>query len=156
MPSRTQNSAFTLIETLLIIGLVSILIGIVIVAINPGRQFAMARNAERKLGIEQINAALNQYYMDNRAYPDTITGSLTEICNTGAEAVGHDIDCDGLELIDLSILVPNYLISIPTDPLSFSESGAGYKIIINNQNKIGLSAPAELDQIIVLGDISGD
>ena len=152
-PAKLQRSGgFTLLEILLVVGIISILAGIVIVAINPSKQLATVRNTERKSDIKQIDSALTQYYIDNFRYPSSLTGSLTEICDTGAlasstTAVGGG-SCSGL--INLSPLVPTYFTAVPKDPQASTTNGAGYKVILSS-GKIGLSALGELGQSITLG-----
>jgi prepilin-type N-terminal cleavage/methylation domain-containing protein len=149
---KTKQSGFTLLEILLVVGIIAILAGIVIVAINPSRQLAYARNTERKSDLKQINSALQQYYIDHREYPLTLTGTLTEICDTGTATSSSDITtlCDNAELIDLSFLVPTYLTAIPTDPQATTTSGAGYQVVRHSSRRIGLSAPSELGQVITI------
>ena len=65
MKNKNPQKGFTLLEILLVVGIISILAGIVIVAINPSKQLATVRNAERKSDIKQIDSALTQYYIDN-------------------------------------------------------------------------------------------
>jgi prepilin-type N-terminal cleavage/methylation domain-containing protein len=60
-----KKLGFTLLEILLVVGIISLLAGIVIIAINPGKQLATVRNTERKSDIKQINSALTQYYIDH-------------------------------------------------------------------------------------------
>ncbi len=146
------RKGFTLLEILLVIGIIAILASIVIIAINPGRQLAQARNLERKSDLKQIDSALTQYYIDNNEYPASLAGvsDLTEICDTGASSSPSGIECG--TLINLSELVPKYLTAIPTDPSATTTNYAGYKIIRTGK-KIGLSAPAELEQIITIGTV---
>lgn len=152
MPRNIIKKGFTLLEILLVVGIISILAGIVIVAINPGRQIAMARNTERKSDLKQINSALQQYYIDNRGYPDGIGEELVDICDTGANASSTEMTdlCAEAGLVNLSVLVPTYITAIPKDPQVSTTTSAGYKIKRHSSGKIGLSASAELNQRIVV------
>jgi prepilin-type N-terminal cleavage/methylation domain-containing protein len=128
-----NNKGFTLLEILLVTGIIGILSAIVIIAINPGRALARSRDLQRKVGITEINKGLNQYYIDNGYYPSTITPELKSICVTGSSATSTGIDCAGK--IDLSMLVPTYLPSIPVDP-----TGVGYKVGFNSSRRVMLVA----------------
>lgn len=163
-----KKRGFTLLEILLVVGIIAILAGIVIVAINPGRQLALVRNTERKSDLKQINNAIQQYYIDNHEYPATVTvlTDLTEICNTGtaSSSILAGVSCG--TLVDLSSLVPEYITAIPVDP-SGSETafldkiistvyagtnGTGYWIEPDQYNKIIVVAPqAELEAFIAIG-----
>ena len=48
MTARTFKKGFTLIELLVVIGILAVLLTIVLIAINPGRQFAQANNTKRR------------------------------------------------------------------------------------------------------------
>ena len=153
--NKFLESGFTLLEILLVIGIIAVLAGIVIVALNPGKMLASARNTERKSDLKQINDALQQYYIDHREYPSSLLGTLTEVCKTGAVASSSVAGvyganyCNGL--VDLSVLVPVYLPAIPADPQATTTGGAGYKVIkYSSGGKIGLSASAELGQTITI------
>ena len=151
---KTLNSGFTLLEILLVVGIISILAGIVIVAINPGRQLALARNTERRSDLKQINSALQQYYIDHREYPAGLTDELVDICDTGNTASSSVDDVFGVgycdDLVNLSVLVPTYLTAIPKDPQASTTASTGYKVKKHSSGKIGLSAPAELNQTIAI------
>ena len=113
---NNSTKAFTLLEILLVVGIIALLAGIVIVAINPGRQLAQTRNAERKSDLKQLHSAMTQYYIDHGFYPasTTLSTTLKEICDTGSTSSPSGLLCTGL--IDLSELVPTYITAIPKDP----------------------------------------
>jgi type II secretion system protein G len=130
---KTKKKGFTLLEILLVIAMIGILAVIVIVAINPIRQLSQARNAQRRVDINTIEKALEQYAIDNNGYPAGLTGTYQDICPSSGVCV------------DLSILIPNYIAGVPRDP-----SGANYQVAINpNNGKITVRAPGgELGQSI--------
>ena len=142
-----MKKGFTLIEILIVIGIIAILAAIAIVAINPARQFAQANNAQRWSNVNTILNAVYQYAIDNNgSLPSTITVTATEICETGAAS------CTGL--IDLSVLTANelYLTAIPSDPQCpgvCATDGAGYTIATTLNGRVVVEAPdAQLDVTI--------
>ena len=161
-PAKLKRSGgFTLLEILLVVGIIALLAGIVIVAINPAKQLATVRNTERKSDIKQINNALTQYYIDNFRYPTSTPTTLTEICDTAA-LPGPQTTVSCGSLIDLSILVPTYLTAIPKDPqgpltaflpvANAATNGTGYDVMKTSSNNIGVVAErAELGTPIVIG-----
>ncbi|MDD4409781.1 MAG: FISUMP domain-containing protein [Candidatus Pacebacteria bacterium] len=112
-----QYAAFTLIEIVLVIGAVAILAGIVILAINPQKQIADIRDAQRKVDIGEINKALTGYQIDHSgSFPITFPVTLTEICDTGKKSFDEVNAADCVGYLNLSFLVPDYLVAIPRDP----------------------------------------
>lgn len=140
-----------MLEILLVVGIIVLLAGIVIIAINPGRQLAVVRNTERVSDIKQISNAVQQYYIDKGYYPASMpTTTLMEICDTGTASTSEGIDCNGLA--DLSALVPAYLSAIPKDPQATTIDGTGYQIMENPTRHIISTAPhAELNVEISIG-----
>lgn len=125
---------FTLIEILLVVAAIAILAGIVILAINPGKQLGETRNAQRRADVNTIMNATYQYTIDNSGtLPATITTVSTEICKTGGVCTG---------LIDLGVLTANekYLTSMPFDPTSGSANGTGYNIMKSANGRITVSS----------------
>ena len=145
MKSRLPKG-FTLLEILLVIAAIGILAAIVIIAINPTRQLAQARDAERISEINSLQKALEQYLIDTGGYPAGITNTYSEVCATGSNEEGQGIINGGC--LDLRPLVPIYLSSIPEDP-SAGTPESGYFAGINNENnKIGIYATGELTSTI--------
>jgi prepilin-type N-terminal cleavage/methylation domain-containing protein len=135
--AKREQKGFTLLEILLVIAAIGILAAIVIIAINPTRQISQARNAVRQSDINTIQKALEQYLIDNKAYPTSISTTPRYICNT-ASLQTEGPACTGF--VDLKVLVPNYIAAIPRDPQATGDS-TGYNIVINpNNNRVSVSA----------------
>ena len=139
---RKKQRGFTLIEILVVIGMIALLAAVVIVAINPGRQFAQARDAQRMSNVNTILNAVYQYAVDNRG---TLPAGIPvapavagEICRTGAGS------CTGL--INLSVLTASeiYLVSLPIDPscpTGCNVNGTGYTIVQSINGRVTVAAP---------------
>lgn len=98
---------FTLVELLVVIGILAVLLGITLLAINPARQFALANNTKRKNDIKAILDAINQYQVENR-------GSLPAGITTTSAVIGN-----GSGQVNIcSALVTTYLAALPVDPLT--------------------------------------
>lgn len=60
---------FTIVELILVIGIIGILTGGVIIAVNVPLQLAKARDGQRKADLLKIASALELYKTDNNGYP---------------------------------------------------------------------------------------
>jgi prepilin-type N-terminal cleavage/methylation domain-containing protein len=82
--NQISTTGFTLIELLIVIGIIAILAAAVIIAINPGQQFASARDRTRESHINTLQKALFSYQIDNLGTLGglNLPSTLTEICNT--------------------------------------------------------------------------
>lgn len=111
-----KNKGFTLIEILVVIGIIAILAAVVIIAINPARQFAQARNTQRTANVNAILNAIGQNMADNKGIftcendtdssNDPLPGT-TESMEKGTGAGIYDIR---------PCIVPTYITEVPVDP----------------------------------------
>ena len=75
----------------MVVAAIGILAGIVIIAVNPGKQLAAARNARRQSDVASIAQALSQYSLDHDGeLPDSITSDTKMI---GSAAAGCAVTC---------------------------------------------------------------
>ena len=133
-----KRTGFTLIELLLVIGIIAILASIVIVAINPTKQLADARDAQRRSDVNTILNAVYQYAIDNN-------GSLPSPCldNTTEKNVCLINDCTGVtDGCSLGVLTGTYLVSIPQDPSGVTGNDTMYNIVKGSNDRITVSAPS--------------
>jgi prepilin-type N-terminal cleavage/methylation domain-containing protein len=144
--SINNQKGFTLIELLVVIGILAVLLAIVLIAINPARQFAQANDTKRRNDSLQILNAVWQYAADNNGnLPTDITTSVQEISNTAADICGD--------------IVPTYINALPTDPsLNVDEVtdcavayDTNYTIVqSSSSSRVTVTAPdAELETITV-------
>jgi uncharacterized protein (TIGR02145 family)/prepilin-type N-terminal cleavage/methylation domain-containing protein len=128
---KKKQSAFTLIELLIVIGIIAILAVAVIITTTPGKRLAEARDATRTKHLHALESALYVYNIDEGEFPESPT-TLTEICNTNLETP----NCSGL--IDLSSMN----ITIPVDPQGYygNSNGTGYEMVVK-ENTVKVHAP---------------
>ena len=94
--------AFTLVEMLVVIAVIGILTTLAVVAVQNSRE--STRNAKRVADIKQIQNALELYYNDNNAYPNTLipgevlsSNSITYIQQIPSAPTPNDGDCSEQE-----------------------------------------------------------
>ncbi len=145
---KNEKKGFTLIEILVVIGIIAVLAAVVLVAVNPARQFKLARDSQRVSNVTAILNAVGQNIAEHRGLFNCGTTTLaipsttTLMTNDSGLTTHFDIaDC----------VVPNYISSLPFDPSkpgsSYIENGAyntGYTIYQDSNGRVTISADGEL------------
>ena len=126
---------FTLIEILVVIGIIAVLAAIVIIAINPARQFAQARNSQRQANIDTILNAVGQNIADNKGLINCpgLTMATTTVYHIGTGSGNANFS---------TCLVPTYIPSqVPTDPNGGTAIDTQYTIVADTVGRYTVCAP---------------
>jgi len=146
------RQAFTLIELMVVIGIIGILTTITVAAVNPVRQFAKARDAQRETDLISILSAVYQYSSEHSgAIPDTDGNSATSNFPTTLKCIGTSGSCFNLGSAGDTgeTIVPVYMAAMPKDPKTGTDSDTGYKIYVDTNNRLVASASGETKTIMV-------
>jgi type IV pilus assembly protein PilA len=124
-----QKKGFTLLEILLVIGIIAVLATVVIVSLDPATRFRNARDARRLSDIESILSAVHQYIVDNRgALPPGIDTAEKELSTAGSGCSLSTSVCSVSDCVDLSTPLAKYLKTVPYDPANGSEAHTHYAV----------------------------
>lgn len=139
-----RSSGFTLIEILLVVGILAVLASVVFVALDPAKRFREARDARRTNDVQSILTAIHTYIIDNRGslpagldITERQLGTATSGCAiaTGGCSVTGASNC-----LNLATPLAKYLKSMPIDPNGGTAALTQYSIVIDANSIITVRA----------------
>jgi type IV pilus assembly protein PilA len=153
--NRKNQQGFTLIELLVVIGVIAILAAIVLVAVNPGRQFAQARDTQRRADLYSLTSVIYQYAAEhNGVLPDTDDDDATSNFPTTSTCIGSGGSCFDLagagNAAGTETIVPTYVAAMPFDPSTGTAADTQYMIYEDVNGRIVASASGELTTSITV------
>jgi len=146
MRKVTLGLGFTLIELLVVMAIIGVLASTLVVAVNPARQFAKARDTQRESDLYAILSAVWQYSSEHSGeLPDTDGNPETSDFPTSATCMGTDAGCFNLASAGEAgdTIVPVYMAVLPKDPKTGEDGNTQYLIYVDANNRLVASALGE-------------
>ncbi|MDD4989418.1 MAG: prepilin-type N-terminal cleavage/methylation domain-containing protein [Candidatus Pacebacteria bacterium] len=148
--NRAQKKGFTLVELLIVIGIIVILLSVVLLAVDPAKRLKQSRDSVRRQDVSDILEAIITYETDNSgSIPSGIdsTSGTYQILGTGGSTGCAASSCTNVTTLSSgacldisSSLVPTYFASVPMDPLSGSAANTLYAVDKNSAGRIIVAA----------------
>ncbi len=158
LKAKGSQSAFTLIELLIVIAIIAILASVVLISLDPLTRFRDSRDARRWSDVRNISDALNMYQIDNGGHElygsltDTSTAGLTTgskyMISSASTTVGCDTNCSAVGgntyCVNLKTLSDDgYLGEMPVSPNgtgSWTSTYTGYWLRRNSNGSVTIGA----------------
>ena len=150
--AREKRKGFTLIEILVVIGIIAVLAAVVLVAINPTRQFKLARDSQRISNVESMLSAVGQNIAEHKGLFTCGTASITIPASSTIIRSGVN-DPNAFDIAPC--LVPAYISMLPFDPsipsahyATSTDYDTEYSIAEDSDGRVTIAARGEINQNI--------
>ena len=146
---------FTLIEVLVVIGIIATLSAVALVAVNPSRQFKLARDTQRRANLSSILNALHQNISEHQGLL-MCAGVVVSLPSQPIFIASASSTPPGSAMDLADCLMPDYLPLLPFDPSHYAayyrdlhDYNTGYQIFTGNNGRLTASATGELSASII-------
>ena len=148
---KERRKGFTLIEILVVIGIIAVLSAVVLVAINPTRQFKLARDSQRISNVESLLSAIGQNIAEHKGLFTCGTSVVTIPAST--TIIRSSVDANSFDIA--SCLVPAYISILPFDPsaptahyATTTDYNTEYTVAADSDGRITVAAHGEINPTI--------
>ena len=142
---RSISRGFTFIEILVVIGIIAVLAAVVLVAINPSRQFKMARDSQRVSNVNALLNSISQNIAEHRGVFHCGAGPLA----LPAVPTVVKSEAGGIDLAPC--VVPAYISILPFDPsavgahyTSMTDYNTQYMVSQDTEGRVTASSTGEI------------
>lgn len=139
MHRNKKYSGFSLIEILIVVGLILILTAVTIVAINPAKHFRDTRNSQRSADVSELLNAVTQFTGEE----GRTLAQLGAIASCDDPLGPSSIGTGGVDLA--RSLVDEFIVAIPEDPSTGNAAVTGYTICQTDGGRVEIAAPGAED-----------
>jgi type IV pilus assembly protein PilA len=134
---------FTLIEILIVIGLIAVLAAVTIIALNPTASFERQRNSERQTEMAQIHTGYNRWVAEGNSATLTSGGNPLPTC-AGTILTSHGVAFTSINIFP-TLTAGGYVPAGITDP----ETG-DYRVCAATNAQLTLFAPQTDGTIVTM------
>lgn len=127
---------FTLMELLLIIGIITLLVGMILARLNPKKWTLQTLDRKRSSHASELESALYQFSWDKGYFPGSgniLSGvaNAKPVCLTGYNTSNTSTSC-----VNVDLVVPTYIPSIPVDEANPCANYTGFQIYLQQGHAI--------------------
>lgn len=139
LPVLSSEKGFTLVEIIVVIGVLTVVLAIVLIAINPLKQTAQARDTQRRSGAKAILDAVYQHLSENGQFPRGTPG------RGGGSIIASNF---GTTSVFCQDLIPTFVAEMPVDPQNgnfnnCNDFNTSYFIVRSQEDRITIQAFGE-------------
>ncbi len=126
---RAKQKGFTLIELLVVIAIISVLLGVVVITLNPLERIKESRDNRRQQDIQSVKKALDLALVDGEVTINDVTSE--RFSSVAGTSVSTDTNGQTTGWVQVTVVsgkdgLSKYMAALPDDPQGSNAPGQGY------------------------------